>query len=225
MDTASFVDFLLASDVLTFGDFTTKSGRSTPYFLDFGRLGTGGQVDTIGRAYADHVVATFGDDVDVLFGPAYKGIPLAVATAVSLCRDHGRDVAWTCNRKEVKDHGEGGRLVGHAPTDGQRVVIVEDVTTAGTSIRETVPLLMAAADVEVVGLVIAVDRLERHTRDDVTALAQVAEEFDLHATAITDVDAIVAELTSPHRTDDDVLGTDDLERIRAYREQWGVAPR
>lgn len=221
MDTAALADFLLDSGVLTFGDFTTKSGRSTPYFLNFGNLGTGPEVDTMGRAYADHVVATFGDDVDVLFGPAYKGIPLAVATSVSLSRDHGRDVAWTCNRKEVKDHGEGGALIGHAPTAGQRVVVIEDVTTAGTSIRETLPLLTSVAQVDVVGLVIAVDRLERHTRDDVTALQQVAEEFDLHATALADIDGIVAVLSSPDRGDA-VLDADDLARIRAYRAEWGV---
>jgi len=220
MDTAAFVDFLLDSDVLAFGDFTTKSGRSTPYFLNFGNLGTGREIDTIARAYADHVAATF-DDVDVLFGPAYKGIPLAVATAMSLARDHAMDVAWTCNRKEVKDHGEGGALIGHLPRAGQRVVVVEDVTTAGTSLRETLPLLPGVADVEVIGLVIAVDRLERHTRDDVTALAQVAEEFDLHATALADIDGIVEALSAP-ANGEPVLGADDLDRIRAYRDRWGV---
>ncbi len=221
MNIAALADFLLDSGVLTFGDFTTKSGRSTPYFLNFGNLGTGREIDTMGRAYADHVVATFGDDVDVLFGPAYKGIPLAVATAVSMARDHGRDVAWTCNRKEVKDHGEGGSLIGHAPTAGQRVVVIEDVTTAGTSIRETLPLLSSVAEVDVVGLVIAVDRLERHTRDDVTALEQVADEFDLHATAMADIDAIVAELSAPGRGAR-VLDDADLARIRTYRDRWGV---
>ncbi|MBY5164028.1 orotate phosphoribosyltransferase [Salsipaludibacter albus] len=220
MDTADFVDFLLEHDVLAFGDFTTKSGRATPYFLNFGNLGTGAQIDTVGRAYADHVVATFGDDVDVLFGPAYKGIPLAVATAVSLQRDHGLDVAWTFDRKEAKDHGEGGSLVGHVPTDGQRVVIVEDVTTAGTSIRETVPKLRAVADVDVVGLVVSVDRRERGTRDDVTALDEVAEEFGLRATAITDIDRVVEVLTAPGR---DVLSADDLDRLAAYRDRWGVS--
>ncbi len=220
MDTTDFVDFLLDHDVLTFGDFTTKSGRATPYFLNFGNLGTAAEIDTVGRAYADHVVATFGDEVDVLFGPAYKGIPLAVATAIALRRDHGRDVAWTFDRKEVKDHGEGGSLVGHVPTDGQRVVIVEDVTTAGTSIRETVPKLRAVADVEVVGLVVSVDRRERGTRDDVTALAEIADEFGLRATAITDIDEVVAVLTAPGR---DVLSPGDLGRLADYRRQWGVA--
>ena len=220
METADFVDFLLEHDVLSFGDFTTKSGRATPYFLNFGNLGTGVEIDTVGRAYADHVVATFGGDVDVLFGPAYKGIPLAVATAVSLRRDHRLDVAWTFDRQEAKDHGEGGSLVGHVPTDGQRVVIVEDVTTAGTSIRETVPKLRAAADVDVVGLVVSVDRRERGTRDDVTALDEVAEEFGLRATAITDIDRIVEVLTAPGR---DVLSADDLDRLAAYRDRWGVS--
>lgn len=222
MDTTAFVDFLVASDVLRFGDFTTKSGRSTPYFLDFGSLGTGREIDTVGRAYADHVAATFGDRVDMLFGPAYKGIPLVVATAMSLARDHGLDLGWAFNRKEAKHHGEGGVLVGHVPTDGERVVIIEDVTTAGTSIRETVPVLRAAAAVEVVGLVVSVDRRERGLRPDMTALEEVGEEFDLATTAITTIDDVVDVLTAPGRGAG-VLSDDDLERLASYRREWGVA--
>lgn len=220
MDLSAFVDLLLDAEVLTFGDFTTKSGRATPYFLNFGNLATGAQIDAMGRAYADRVATTFGDEVDVLFGPAYKGIPLAIATAIALRRDHGLDVPWCFNRKEVKDHGEGGSLVGHVPTAGQRVVIIEDVTTAGTSIRETVPILTAAStDVAVTGLVIAVDRLERHSRDDVTALEEVADRFGLTATAITTIDEVVAHLVD---TGNEVLAPDDIDRIAAYRQQWGV---
>lgn len=222
MDTTAFVDFLVASDVLRFGDFTTKSGRSTPYFLDFGALGTGREIDTVGRAYADHVVATFGDGVDVLFGPAYKAIPLVVATATSLARDHGVDVGWAFNRKEAKGHGEGGVLVGHVPTGGERVVIIEDVTTAGTSIRETVPILRAAAAVEVVGLVVSVDRQERGLQPDMTALEAVGAEFGLVTTAITTIDEVIDVLTVPGRATG-VLSDADLDRLAGYRREWGVA--
>lgn len=218
MDTTSFVEFLVDSGVLTFGDFTTKSGRSTPYFLDFGKLGTARGVDTIGRAYAEVVATTFGD-VDVLFGPAYKGIPLVVATAVALQRDRGIDIGWCFDRKEIKDHGEGGALVGQVPTDGDRVVIIEDVTTAGTSIRDTVPVLCAAADVELAGLVISVDRGETGTRDDMTALEELAEEFDMPTVAITHIDEIIEVLAQPGRN---VLDDRDRARLAAHRRHWGV---
>jgi orotate phosphoribosyltransferase len=217
-----FVEFMVAADVLSFGDFTTKSGRPTPYFVDAGRYRTGRQVARLGRYYARAVVDAFGDGVDVLFGPAYKGIPLAVTTAIALAEDHGRDVAFCFDRKEAKDHGEGGVLVGHPLRDGDRVVIVEDVTTAGTSIRETVPVLRAAADVELVGLVVSVDRRERGTRGGVSALEEVGEEFGLATTAIVTIDDVVAHLRDHEVDGRRVLGEDDLARIAAYRATYGV---
>ena len=221
MDTAAFVDLLLEAQVLRFGDFVTKSGRATPYFLNFGNLGAGSDIDLVGQAYADHLVSAHPDGFDVLFGPAYKGIPLVIATSIALHRDHGMDVAWCTNRKEAKDHGEGGVLMGHVPTDGDRVVIVEDVTTAGTSVRETVPLLAAAGAVDVIGLVIAVDRRERHTSGQLSALEQLADEFDLHASAITDIDEVV-DIVTRRDPDGSVLSRHDRDRIDAYRAQWGV---
>jgi orotate phosphoribosyltransferase len=215
----ALADLLLEADVLTFGDFTTKSGRSTPYFLNFGRIRTGRQVARLGRLYAARIDEVFGREVDLLFGPAYKGVPLAVATAQALAELQDRDVGFCFDRKEAKDHGEGGQLVGHTPVDGDRVVIVEDVTTAGTSIRETVPKLRAVApDVDVVGLVIAVDRAERAPDSDRAALDVIAEEYDLTATAIAGIDELVAFL----REERDVLTTDDLDRIAAYRAEWGA---
>lgn len=214
---ASLADLLLEAEVLTFGDFTTKSGRSTPYFLNFGHVRTGRQVAALARLYAARIDEVFGADVDVLFGPAYKGIPLAVATAEALGELQGREVGFCFDRKEPKDHGEGGVLVGQVPTDGERVVIVEDVTTAGTSIRETVPKLLAVApDLDIVGLVIAVDRDERAPDSDRAALDVLAEEFSLTATAITDIDTLVAHL----RDRGGVLTDEDAERISAYRTQW-----
>ena len=158
---SEFITFMVRSGVLAFGDFTTKSGRRTPYFVNTGRYRTGAQMNRLGRFYADAIQDRLAGEVDVLFGPAYKGIPLVIATSMALAAHHGRDVAWCFDRKEVKDHGEGGALVGHPLADGDRVLIVEDVTTAGTSIRQAVPLLRAAADVELAGLVVSVDRMER----------------------------------------------------------------
>ncbi|MFT5221873.1 MAG: orotate phosphoribosyltransferase, partial [Glaciecola sp.] len=142
--TPELVALMLEAEVLTFGDFTTKSGRKTPFFVNAGRYRTGAHLETLGELYADQVIATFGRDIDVLFGPAYKGIPLVATTAIALRRNHGLNVGWCFNRKEAKDHGEGGVLVGHTLADGDRVVIIEDVTTAGSSIRETVPILRSA---------------------------------------------------------------------------------
>lgn len=219
-DTLSeLADLLLDAGVLTFCDFTTKSGRATPYFLDFGRVRTGPQVATLGELYAARIDDVFGADVDVLFGPAYKGIPLCVATATALSRSQGRAVGFCFDRKEIKGHGEGGQLVGQVPADGDRVVIVEDVTTAGTSIRETVPKLRAVApDVHIAGLVVAVDRAERSPGHDRAALAVLADEFDLTATAIVGIDELVEHL----RRRGDVLADDDLERIGTYRASWGA---
>ena len=145
-----FIEFMLESGVLLFGDFTTKSGRKTPYFVNTGLYRTGAQLAQLGRFYAAAAVERFGDSFDVMFGPAYKGIPLVATTAIALS-ESGRDVAWCFDRKEAKTHGEGGMLVGHTLADGDRVLIIEDVTTAGTSIRETVPKMRAVADVKLAG--------------------------------------------------------------------------
>ncbi|MEZ6021753.1 MAG: orotate phosphoribosyltransferase, partial [Planctomycetota bacterium] len=187
-----FIQFLLETGALTFGDFTTKSGRKTPFFLNTGLYRTGRQLERLGDFYAAAIEARLGREFDVLFGPAYKGIPLVVTTAQGLAR-RGEDVAFCFDRKEAKDHGEGGLLVGHQPKDGERVLIVEDVTTAGTSIRETVPKLRATANVRLAGLIVSVDRQERGTGDR-AALTELAEEFAMPTFAIVDIDTILAYL-------------------------------
>lgn len=207
---SEFIDFMIEAEVLTFGDFTTKSGRKTPYFVQTGKYRTGTQIRRLGEFYADAIQDSFGSDFDVLFGPAYKGIPLAVETAGALSA-RGHDVGFMFNRKEAKDHGEGGVLVGHVPSAGDRVLIIEDVTTAGTSIRETVPVLRAAADVELVGLVVSVDRMERGT-GDIAALAQVGEEFSMKTCAIVTVDEIIEHAD---------LAPDVIQRMRDYRTAYG----
>lgn len=206
----AFIDFMIESEVLTFGDFTTKSGRKTPYFVQTGKYRTGGQIRRLGEFYADAIEANFGDSFDVLFGPAYKGIPLAVETAGALST-RGRDVGFMFNRKEAKDHGEGGVLVGHVPSSGDRVLIIEDVTTAGTSIRETVPVLRAAADVQLAGLIVSVDRMERGTGDN-AALAQVGEEFAMPTHAIVTVNEIIEHAD---------LSEEITDRMYSYLEEFG----
>ena len=208
-----FIDFMLDAGVLTFGDFTTKSGRKTPYFVNTGLYRSGSQMATLGRAYADAIEASFPDGFDVLFGPAYKGIPLVVAVATAFA-ERGRDVEFCFNRKEAKDHGEGGVIVGRKVRDGDRVLIVEDVTTAGTSIRETVPVLRSAAEVSLAGLIVSVNRMERGTTDR-TALAELADEFSMPTRSIVDLDEILEHLG-------DRLASDDQERIAAYRERYGA---
>jgi orotate phosphoribosyltransferase len=216
-----FVDFLVRAGVLTFGDFITKSGRPTPYFANFGNVRTGRHITELGRFYAARIAAVFGDGVDVVFGPAYKGIPLAVTTAAALAAHHAHDVGFAFDRKEVKDHGEGGSLVGHPLGDGDRVVIVEDVTTAGTSIRETVPKLRAVADVEVVGLVIGLDRQERGPSGDTTALAQVGEEFGLRTAALATITDVVEHLRTATVDGATVLSDRDADRIVAHLAEHG----
>ena len=213
-----FIDFMLEVGVLTFGDFTTKSGRKTPYFINTGLYRSGSQMATLGRAYADTIEASFPEGFDVLFGPAYKGIPLVTAVSMAFA-ERDRNVEFCFNRKEAKDHGEGGVLVGRRLNDGDRVLIVEDVTTAGTSIRETVPILKAAANVNLAGLVVSVDRQERHG-DDATqsALAELSDEFGMPVAAIVDLDDILEHLG-------DRIGEVERDRIEAYRALHGVPTR
>jgi orotate phosphoribosyltransferase len=211
----TFVDFMIDAGVLTFGDFTTKSGRKTPYFVNTGKYRTGTQLATLGRAYADAIERSFPQGFDCLFGPAYKGIPLVVAVAIALA-ERGREVPFCFNRKEAKDHGEGGVLVGHAPRNGDRVLIVEDVTTAGTSIRETVPILRAAARVSLAGLVVSVDRQERAGEASTrSALAEVGVEFGMPTAAIVTIDEIIEHMGAR-------LTDADRARIASYRAAYGA---
>lgn len=218
-----FIEFMVRSGVLTFGDFVTKSGRSTPYFVNTGRYSTGAQMQQLGEFYADAVeehLARTGGSIDVLFGPAYKGIPLVVTTGIAMSR-RGHDIAYTFNRKEAKDHGEGGVLVGHTPVDGDRVLIVEDVTTAGTSIRETVPLLRAAAEIELSGLAVSVDRAERGT-GELSALDQVAADFAMPTFAIVTVYDVIEHLSGRSIDGEVVLDDAAVGRMHTYLDEWGA---
>ena len=214
---------MVRSGVLTFGDFVTKSGRPTPYFVNTGKYSTGLQMQQLGEFYADAIenfVNESGQGIDVLFGPAYKGIPLVVSASVALA-GRGRDVAFAFNRKEAKDHGEGGVLVGHTPADGDRVLWVEDVTTAGTSIRETVPIMKAAADVELTGLVISVDRAERGT-GEMSALAQVGSDYDMATFSIVTVHEVIEHLAARELDGSVVLDEAAVAAMNRYLAEWGA---
>lgn len=206
-----FIDFMMDVGVLTFGDFTTKSGRKTPYFVNTGLYRTGPQLQRLGEFYANAITAQVGTNFDVIFGPAYKGIPLVATTSIALSRS-GHDVAFCFNRKEAKDHGEGGLLVGHKLTDGQRVLIIEDVTTAGTSIRETVPILKSAANIDLAGLIVSVDRAEKGPTGDGTAMQEVGKEFDMPTFSIVTVHEIMDHVDLPE---------DDRNRMVTYLETYG----
>jgi orotate phosphoribosyltransferase len=214
-----FVDFMVGAGVLTFGDFVTKSGRRTPFFINTGRYAKGSQLRQLGRYYARALVDRLGTNFDVLFGPAYKGIPLVVATAMALSEDHGKDVGFVFNRKEAKTHGEGGVLIGQTLEDGQRVVIIEDVTTAGTSIRETLPILTGAAKVQIAGLLVSVDRMERGT-SELNALAELQALLGAPAFAIVSIDEAVAALREA-RDGNPLIDDATYARLLAYRQEYG----
>lgn len=182
-----FITFMVRSGVLTFGDFTTKSGRKTPYFVNTGNYKTGAQAAKLGDYYAACIQEHMPDGITCLFGPAYKGIPLAVSAAASLYRNYDRDLPYCFNRKEAKDHGEGGSLVGYKPQDGDRIIIIEDVITAGTAVRETVPVLQAAAKVSIPDMFISVNRCEVGQHAGKTAVMEVKEEFGINVHAIITV--------------------------------------
>ena len=179
-----FIDFMVESDVLKFGEFTLKSGRRSPFFMNAGAYVTGEQLHRLGLYYAQAIERTFGLDFDVVFGPAYKGIPLSVVTAMGISELYGKQVRYCSNRKEAKDHGDAGMLLGSALSDGDRVVMVEDVTTSGKSIDETFPLIKSIADVEVFGLMVSLNRMER------AGNAAAAAEVDAQAPGICALDAI-----------------------------------
>lgn len=185
-----FITFMLGADVLRFGSFTTKSGRQTPYFINTGNYRTGAQIAALGDFYAALIEETVGSQFDCMFGPAYKGIPLATAAASALYRQYGIDKPFCFNRKERKDHGEGGDLIGYLPKDGDRVIIIEDVITAGTAIRETLPVLRASADVRVEDMFISVNRCEVGQTPGKTAINEVREQFGIRVHALVTVQDI-----------------------------------
>lgn len=216
-----FIEFMVDCNVLKFGDFVTKSGRNTPFFVNTGFYRTGTQLMRLGKYYAHAIRDNFGLDFDVLFGPAYKGIPLSVAASIAISEDYGREVRYCSNRKEVKDHGDKGILLGGPVGDGDRVVIIEDVTTAGTSIRETLPILSAQGDVKVQGLVVSVDRCERGTGEK-SALDEIHDTYGLKTAAIVTMKEVIEYLSAHEVGGRKILDEELMGRIDAYYQQYGV---
>lgn len=212
---------MVKSKVLTFGDFLTKSGRKTPFFINTGNYSTGSQLLKLGEYYAESLVRNLPNGFDVLFGPAYKGIPLAVATSMALASRFSRQSAFSFNRKEIKDHGEGGNLIGHKFKDNDRVVIIEDVITAGTSVRESIPLLRSAANIDICALVISVDRMEKG-QSNKSALTEIKEEFGIETFSIVTLEEIVDYLHNRKIDGKVVLDDAILQKIREYREIYGA---
>ena len=188
-----FIEFMIDSQVLKFGDFTLKSGRKSPFFMNAGAYVTGTQLRRLGEYYAKAIHDHYGLDFDVLFGPAYKGIPLSVATTMAISELYGKDVRYCSNRKEVKDHGDTGILLGSKLKDGDRVVIIEDVTTSGKSIEETFPIIKAQADVEIKGLMVSLNRMEKG-QGEKSALCEIKEKYGFDANAIVTMADVVEYL-------------------------------
>lgn len=211
-----FIKFMVDSGVLTFGEFTLKSGRLSPYFMNSGNYKTGAQLARLGEFYAE-CIHDNGIEFDTLFGPAYKGIPLAVSTAVALYSKFGIDVNYCFDRKEAKDHGEGGCIVGKQLTDGERVVIIEDVMTSGKALREVMPKLKEAANVNVAAMVIQVDRMEKGLNGDKSAVQEVSGEFGVNIYPIVTMNDIIDAIR-----DGIVPGSEYLEKMIEYRKVYGV---
>lgn len=211
----SFIQFMVECGVLTFGKFTLKSGRTAPYFINCGNYKTGAQLAKLGEYYAACIHEN-NIPADTLFGPAYKGIPLAVSAVVALSNKYGTDVSYCFDRKEAKDHGEGGMFVGKTLTDGERVVIIDDVMTSGKALRESMPKLMSAAKVDVTGMVITVDRMEKGT-GEMSAVQEVKKEFGVTVYPIVTMEDIIDAIRNGV-----VPGMEYLDKMLAYREQYGV---
>jgi orotate phosphoribosyltransferase len=218
-----FIEFMVASDVLKFGDFTLKSGRKSPFFMNAGAYVTGSQLGRLGEYYAKAIHDNFGDDFDVLFGPAYKGIPLSVATVIAYSNLYGKEIRYCANRKEVKDHGgDTGILLGSKLQDGDRVVMIEDVTTSGKSIEETYPIIQAQADVSIKGLMVSLNRMEVGLGGKVSALDEIKEKYGFEAKAIVTMAEVVEHLHNRECQGRVVIDDTLKAAIDAYYEQYGV---
>lgn len=216
-----FIEFMVDSQVLKFGDFTLKSGRKSPFFMNAGGYVTGTQLRRLGEYYAKAIHDNYGLDFDVLFGPAYKGIPLSVATTMAISSLYGKDVRYCSNRKEVKDHGDTGILLGSKLKDGDRVVIIEDVTTSGKSIEETFPILKAQADVDIKGLMVSLNRMEKG-QSSKSALVEIREKYGFDAHAIVTMEEVVEYLYNREYKGKIYIDDTLKAAIDAYYEQYGA---
>ena len=211
-----FVDFMLDCGVLKFGDFTLKSGRKSPFFMNAGLYVTGSQLTKLGEYYAKAIHDKYGDDFDVLFGPAYKGIPLSVATTMAYSRLYGKEIRYCSNRKEAKDHGDAGILLGSPIKDGDRIVVIEDVTTSGKSMEETIPIVKAQGDVKIIGLMVSLNRCEKG-KGDKGALDEIKDLYGFETGAIVSMKEVVEYLTQKK-----IIDAELKARIDSYYKEYGV---
>lgn len=216
-----FIGFMVDSGVLRFGDFTLKSGRKSPFFMNAGGYVTGTQLMKLGEYYAKAIHDNYGTDFDVLFGPAYKGIPLSVATTIAFAKLYGKDIKYCSNRKEVKDHGDTGILLGSPIKDGDKVVIIEDVTTSGKSIEETFPIIMEQGKVEIIGLMVSLNRMEKG-KSDKSALVEIKEKYGFDANAIVSMAEVVEFLYNKPYKGQIIINDEIKSRIDTYYEMYGV---
>lgn len=216
-----FIEFMVESNVLKFGDFTLKSGRKSPFFMNAGAYVTGTQLRRLGEYYAKAIHDNYGLDFDILFGPAYKGIPLSVATAMAISELYGKDVKYCSNRKEAKDHGDAGILLGSPIKDGDRVVIIEDVTTSGKSIEETFPILKAQGNIEIKGLIVSLNRMERG-KGEKSALEEIRDLYGFPTAAIVNMQEVTEYLYNREHNGKIVIDDAIKAAIDAYYEQYGA---
>ena len=217
-----FIDFMVESDVLKFGEFTLKSGRKSPFFMNAGAYVTGSQLKKLGEYYAKAIHETYGDDFDVLFGPAYKGIPLGVVTAIAYSELYGKEVRYCSDRKEEKDHGaDKGSFLGSKLKDGDRVIMIEDVTTSGKSIEETFPIIQAQGDVEILGLMVSLNRMERGLSGNASALDEIQEKYGFGANAIVTMEDVVEYLYNRECQGKIVIDDTIKAAIDAYYKEYG----
>ena len=217
-----FIEFMVDSQVLKFGEFTLKSGRKSPFFMNAGAYVTGTQLRKLGEYYAKAIHDNYGLDFDVLFGPAYKGIPLSVATTMAISELYGKDIRYCSNRKEVKDHGDTGILLGSKLKDGDKVVIIEDVTTSGKSIEETFPILKEQADVEIKGLMVSLNRMEIGKGGVKSALDEIQQKYGFPAHAIVTMEEVVERLYNQECQGKIVIDDSKKAAIDSYYEQYGA---
>ena len=218
-----FINFMVDSNVLKFGDFTLKSGRKSPFYMNAGAYVTGTQLRKLGEFYARAIHETFGLEFDILFGPAYKGIPLAVSICAAISQLYGRDIKYCSNRKEIKDHGDKGILLGSKIKNGDRVLIIEDVTTSGKSIEETYPIIQAQADdVDVVGLMVSLNREEKGLESDMSALDEIHEKYGFGTHAIVTMSDVVEYLYNRPIDGEVILTKDIKKKIDEYYKEYGA---
>ena len=217
-----FITFMADTGVLKFGEFTLKSGRKSPFFMNAGLYNTGTQLIRLGKYYAQAIHEHYGDDFDVLFGPAYKGIPLSVATAIAYNELYGKDIRYCSNRKEAKDHGEKGILLGSSLKDGDRVVIIEDVTTSGKSIEETFPIIKSQADIEIKGLIVSLDRMEKGLSTDKSALGEIQDKYGFRTNAIVTMEDVVECLYNKECMGKILIDDNIKNAIDEYYKQYGA---